>query len=464
MRIALVSMVLAAVVCGQDEKKTKTTKTEKLTPKTAWMKLVADSRAARNSRDAAKRKEVQAYPKKFIEQWEKSGAEAKGEDLLFLGHFYANAEQHAKAMKTYLAATTAEGVADLVRDRAKQGYVRALSGAIRADTIAGDAAAAALKKVVAFRDTVSSKSMKAQVDQTLGGCHEGLGQYDAAIACWMASARGNPAGAYNAARSVVGALMHHALDLDKVAAVRGRAAKAVAELKVLQAKHVEAMKSGGADPRGVQRAEWMLGRMDALIRPLDMIGKPVADWTLEHAYADVKSLADVKGKVVVMDFWATWCPWCIKSFPAIRDLLKDYKDKPFSVIGVTATSGFVWASRYELDDDFKEKAPSQGRTQPTLRLSRNADEAAKKEHRAKEKGVVKEFIANHEMNWPVVMIDREEPTKKYALAGWPHAVVIDKQGRIRYFKSGALLRDRKKQVADFRKILDKLLAETPSAG
>ena len=90
---------------------------------------------------------------------------------------------------------------------------------------------------------------------------------------------------------------------------------------------------------------------------------------------------------------------------------------------------------------------------------RGAEDAAKAEHRAKEKDVIKEFIANHKMTWPVVMIDNKEPSEKYALAGWPHAVIIDKQGRIRYFKSGALLRDRPQQVKEFRAILEKLLAE-----
>ena len=82
------------------------------------------------------------------------------------------------------------------------------------------------------------------------------------------------------------------------------------------------------------------------------------------------------------------------------------------------------------------------------------------EYREAEKQALERFIANHEMTWPVVMIDKEEPGPKYALMGWPHAVVLDRQGRVRYFKSGALLRDKPEGIAAFRKVLDALLAET----
>ncbi len=49
-------------------------------------------------------------------------------------------------------------------------------------------------------------------------------------------------------------------------------------------------------------------------------------------------LSDFRGKVVVVDFWATWCPPCVKQVPQLAKLSKDYRDKGLEVIGLTADS------------------------------------------------------------------------------------------------------------------------------
>ncbi len=52
---------------------------------------------------------------------------------------------------------------------------------------------------------------------------------------------------------------------------------------------------------------------------------------------DVKALMDAsKGKVVLLNFWATWCKPCIKEFPELVKLYNNYKDKGFTIVFISA--------------------------------------------------------------------------------------------------------------------------------
>jgi thiol-disulfide isomerase/thioredoxin len=59
-----------------------------------------------------------------------------------------------------------------------------------------------------------------------------------------------------------------------------------------------------------------------------IINQPSADFTLADVNGKQVSLAELKGKVVVLDFWATWCVPCKKSFPAMQMAVNRYKNDP----------------------------------------------------------------------------------------------------------------------------------------
>lgn len=93
-------------------------------------------------------------------------------------------------------------------------------------------------------------------------------------------------------------------------------------------------------------------------------GGPAPDWTLKDAEGKDVTLSDLRGKVVVMDFWATWCPPCRAVMPSLQKLHEKYKDQGVLVLGMNC-----WES-----GDAKAHMKENGFT---YGLMLNADEVAK---------------------------------------------------------------------------------------
>jgi len=62
-------------------------------------------------------------------------------------------------------------------------------------------------------------------------------------------------------------------------------------------------------------------------------GKTAPDFTLKTLTNSELSLSTIKDKIIVLDFWGSWCGWCVKGFPRMKEYYKKYKDK-IEIIGI----------------------------------------------------------------------------------------------------------------------------------
>jgi peroxiredoxin len=133
------------------------------------------------------------------------------------------------------------------------------------------------------------------------------------------------------------------------------------------------------------------------------------DFTLKDADGKTVHLSDYKGKVVLLDFWATWCGPCRIEIPWFTDLERKNKDKGFEVLGVS------------MDDNGWED--------------------------------VKPFLAEMKVNYRVVIGDDTTTAAYGGVDSLPTTLLIDKQGKIAAIHIG--LAGRK----DFEDGVDELLHE-----
>jgi thiol-disulfide isomerase/thioredoxin len=90
------------------------------------------------------------------------------------------------------------------------------------------------------------------------------------------------------------------------------------------------------------------GKQDAA---MELVGKPAPDFKLKGMDGKEVTLASLKGNVVVLDFWATWCGPCVAGFPHIDELAKKYAAKGVKVYGMNQKE-----DKETIDNFLKEKS------------------------------------------------------------------------------------------------------------
>ncbi len=130
--------------------------------------------------------------------------------------------------------------------------------------------------------------------------------------------------------------------------------------------------------------------------PEDVIDEPRPTFALQDLDGQERAISSFEGKVVLLNFWATWCPPCVEEMPVLDRLARDLGDDGLRVVGVA------------LDDA----------------------------------SAVRDFANTHDIDYPLLIGGRDAYSLVRAYGNarttLPHTVVIDRQGIVRAIHRGAL--------------------------
>ena len=111
------------------------------------------------------------------------------------------------------------------------------------------------------------------------------------------------------------------------------------------------------------------------------------DFSLQATSGDLYQLEDQRGKVVLINFWTSWCPPCKAEMPTMQKIYNDYKDQDFIILAVNATHEDSYTS-------------------------------------------VTTFEMQHQLTFPILLDEKGSVTRQYQIHSFPTTFFIDKFGVI----------------------------------
>lgn len=158
-------------------------------------------------------------------------------------------------------------------------------------------------------------------------------------------------------------------------------------------------------------AAWLLGAVGGCQRGGALVGKPAPEFSLADLRGNAVRLANLKGKVVFINVWATWCEPCRQEMPSMQALYERLTGPDFEMLAVSA-----------------DQSP---------------------------RDVVERFVKTYALTFPVLPDPDLQVADRYRVTGYPETFVIDRNGTIVAHEIGPRRWDAPETVAAFRRLIER---------
>ena len=137
-------------------------------------------------------------------------------------------------------------------------------------------------------------------------------------------------------------------------------------------------------------------------------GVQAPDFTLQARSGDPISLAALRGQVVMINFWASWCGPCRQEFPILDQIHRKYRPLGFAMLGINVEPETPDAER---------------------------------------------FLASTPVGFPILFDRNNAVSRKFGVSGMPTTVLVDRKGRIRWLHQAYKPGDENEYISQIRAIL-----------